>query len=216
MSSWCKKPFLKLLEISLILSLAINLFLGYLYWKSSTYKDVDVSVLETFTLPRIMLRYREEGFRNTLIPTKSPFGGTGYEFTEITATFKSPYYYQRFGTQHLGIDIIPTKEYYTKSKAYRLAKVPVVFATHNGTVRYLYDQYGANYIVITSPTNRLRTLYVHLRGSYVKTGDKVVAGQPIGIMGATGNVTGSHVHYAVQIKNDNGYWEYQDPQDFIF
>ena len=38
---------------------------------------------------------------------------------------------------------------------------------------------------------------------FVKTGDQVQAGTPIGIMGMTGDATGEHVHYEIQTKQTN-------------
>lgn len=58
----------------------------------------------------------------------------------------------------------------------------------------LKDQYG---------TDRMETYYGHLASYSVKVGDKVKAGQVIGIMGATGNVTGIHLHFGVLC---NGKW----------
>lgn len=46
-------------------------------------------------------------------------------------------------------------------------------------------------------TDRMKSYYGHLASYSVKDGDKVKAGQQIGIMGATGNVTGIHVHMVV-------------------
>lgn len=56
------------------------------------------------------------------------------------------------------------------------------------------DKYG---------TDRMETYYGHMRAIHVKAGDKVKAGQVIGIMGDTGNVTGVHVHFGVLC---NGQW----------
>lgn len=42
------------------------------------------------------------------------------------------------------------------------------------------------------------TLYAHSNAVYVKEGDSVVQGQEIGEVGATGNVTGPHLHFEIR------------------
>ena len=56
--------------------------------------------------------------------------------------------------------------------------------------------YG-NYVVI-SHSNGSQTLYSHMRSVIVTAGQSVVSGQVIGYMGATGRVTGVHLHFEVR------------------
>lgn len=46
-------------------------------------------------------------------------------------------------------------------------------------------------------TDHMQTYYGHLSSYSVKAGDKVTAGQQIGVMGDTGNATGVHLHLGV-------------------
>jgi len=64
----------------------------------------------------------------------------------------------------------------------------------------------ANYITIYHPTPGLFTQYVHLRknGSFVKLGDTVTTGQPIGLSGMTGYTTEPHLHFSVLKPDKNG------------
>lgn len=59
----------------------------------------------------------------------------------------------------------------------------------------------ANYITLYHPHSGLFTQYVHLKkdGSLVKVGDSVKRNQPIGLSGATGFVSGEHLHFNVLI-----------------
>ena len=58
--------------------------------------------------------------------------------------------------------------------------------------------------------DRLYTMYFHMTQLQVKTGDKVVRGQIIGNLGATGRVTGPHVHFAVKLAGT-----YVNPADLL-
>jgi len=53
-----------------------------------------------------------------------------------------------------------------------------------------------NYVTILHPNGTV-TYYGHFEVVFVKPGDKVNAGDRIGLMGQTGNATGCHVHFEV-------------------
>lgn len=73
------------------------------------------------------------------------------------------------------------------------------------------DSSGANYVVIQD-TNGYKHQYWHLQQpSPLSKGQTVRAGQLVGLMGATGNVTGPHLHYGI-IKPGGGNI---DPAPFI-
>lgn len=61
------------------------------------------------------------------------------------------------------------------------------------------NQSGSGYglhFVIKHP-NGLKTLYAHCSKLYVTVGDKVARGEVVGLVGSTGNVTGTHLHFEV-------------------
>lgn len=69
-----------------------------------------------------------------------------------------------------------------------------VYAVSDGKVRTAFQANGAgNYIVVTMADGR-RVFYMHLASFLVKNGATVKKGEPIGIMGNTGNSTGAHTH----------------------
>jgi murein DD-endopeptidase MepM/ murein hydrolase activator NlpD len=63
----------------------------------------------------------------------------------------------------------------------------------------------ANFINLYHPDKNVYTQYVHLRqnGSLVEVGDRVLAGHPIGISGATGWTSKPHLHFNV-VRMENG------------
>ncbi len=65
----------------------------------------------------------------------------------------------------------------------------------DGTVGMVgWDAGYGNYIIVMH-SGGWRTLYAHCSEVYVTGGDTVTAGQCIGLVGATGNVTGPHLHF---------------------
>ena len=74
-----------------------------------------------------------------------------------------------------------------------------VYASAEGRVlRIGYDPEGyGNFIEMRHP-NGMTTLYGHLSRVDVASGDKVVSGERIGLIGSTGYSTGPHLHFEVR------------------
>jgi murein DD-endopeptidase MepM/ murein hydrolase activator NlpD len=75
---------------------------------------------------------------------------------------------------------------------------PVV-ASNSGKVVLVSQLYYAGNTVIIDHGLGVFTLYLHLSKFRVKRGDSVEKGQVIGEIGATGRVTGPHLHWGVKI-----------------
>ena len=55
-----------------------------------------------------------------------------------------------------------------------------------------------NHIIIVNED--VTTLYAHCSKIYVKDGDTIIQGQPIGEVGETGNATGPHLHFEIKFQ----------------
>lgn len=115
---------------------------------------------------------------------------------------ESGYVAAKFGSYkgHNGMDI--ASENGTGTEILAAAEGKVVKVERNNT--------GYGYHIIIDHGSGVQTLYAHLHDIYVELGQEVKAGEIIGTMGSTGNSTGIHLHFELQI---NG--EYVDPYEFI-
>ncbi len=75
---------------------------------------------------------------------------------------------------------------------------PVVSATA-GVAHASYDQEGAGLFVAVEFGTHVRVLYCHLFSASVRPDERVVPGQRIGTVGASGRATGPHLHFEVQV-----------------
>jgi murein DD-endopeptidase MepM/ murein hydrolase activator NlpD len=74
-----------------------------------------------------------------------------------------------------------------------------VRAANRGVVALIGDFYYAGRIVSLNHGAGLITSYLHLSEILVAEGDTVSPGQFIGRVGASGRVTGPHLHWAVRV-----------------
>jgi hypothetical protein len=91
----------------------------------------------------------------------------------------------KLSSQHFGVDIDGDPG------------TPVV-AANDGTVVMTRDNYSAGKTVILHHGAGLFTTYFHLSRITVKKGARVKQGQPLGLVGSTGRVTGPHLHWGVK------------------
>lgn len=78
---------------------------------------------------------------------------------------------------------------------------------------YGNNQYGN--CVLINHYNGLYTFYAHLSTVSVKTGMSVLKGAQIGKVGATGNVTGPHLHFEVRTKPNWNRANFVDPMLYL-
>ncbi len=93
---------------------------------------------------------------------------------------------QRFSAQHRAIDI--AADFGT-----------VVVAADTGTVTKAgWNNLGLGYRIVIDHHIDYITVYAHLSALLVREGEVVKKGQPIGLIGSTGNSTGPHLHFAIR------------------
>lgn len=90
--------------------------------------------------------------------------------------------------QHLGVDLYS-----------RPGEDSVVRAVADGIVKTA--QYQGNYgnLVVLDHGGTLHTLYAHLSSFKVKAGTRVRRGDALGVVGSTGQATGTHLHFEVLV-----------------
>ncbi len=83
-------------------------------------------------------------------------------------------------------------------------------ALTDGEVVLAHDLYYAGRSVFIDHGHHLFTVYFHLTDIEVEVGERVEAGQRIGTVGATGRVTGPHLHLGVRVQG-----RYVNPERFL-
>lgn len=104
----------------------------------------------------------------------------------ITSEFGSGRVFNgRVTSRHLGVD-------------FRGAVGEPVRATNRGVVALVDNFFLAGNVVYINHGGGVVTAYFHLSKPLVAVGDTVARGQQIGLIGATGRVTGPHLHWAAR------------------
>ena len=105
-------------------------------------------------------------------------------------------------TMHTGVDIVRTGGKLDYVIAFADGKVTKSTLSTNGGGEFIQIEHG----------NEQYTRYLHLKSGSrtVKAGQTVKKGQVLGYMGATGNVTGEHLHFDISIDG-----KYVDPVPYL-
>lgn len=91
----------------------------------------------------------------------------------------------RSGRMHTGTDI-------------KKLKGDTIYAAYDGAVTMSRYYHGYGNLVVLDHGNKLETYYSHLSKCLVKPGEPVKIGMPIGLAGATGRATTSHLHFEIR------------------
>jgi murein DD-endopeptidase MepM/ murein hydrolase activator NlpD len=115
----------------------------------------------------------------TTMPVEAGYYSSNYGYRLDPITGRS--------TFHTGVDIIASPGTAVMAAAGGVVSTVAVVAEYGNIVDVDHD-------------NGLTTRYAHLSRSLVKVGDVVMKGQKIALVGATGRVTGPHLHFEVREK----------------
>jgi len=134
-------------------------------------------------------RYPSNAQSNGTLASMYPLERSPRQFTwPVRAGVLSSGYGVRNGVMHDGIDISAP------------AGTPVV-AADDGVVIYAGALKGYGNIVIVRHDNRYVTVYAHNEYNLVRDGNRVVRGQQVGLVGASGRTTGANLHF--EVRRDN-------------
>lgn len=162
-----------------------------------TYIDgerVNVKEVSRKTLIEPVDKRVQVGTKTNPYGTATSYGGR-FIWPSMGAYSISSYFGYRSMGWHGGIDIIRSGGFSTG--------IPIV-AAGDGVVASASYHYSWGYNVVINHGNGLSTRYAHMQpGSFkVSAGQRVYAGQPIGNIGSTGNVTGPHLHFEVMVNGN--------------
>ena len=134
---------------------------------------------------------------STLSTGTPPVGASASGFAWPLGGAVTSGYGYRWGRMHSGIDI-------------DCVTGAGIRASKSGTVvTATYDSGYGNYLVIDHGGG-FATLYAHNSELYVSSGSSVSQGQTISSCGATGAVTGDHLHFEVRVNGST-----QDPMNYL-
>ncbi len=126
-------------------------------------------------------------------------GQAGYQGSgwRVTSGFATQEYYDLFGGWHTGHDLAKSSP----------GGEPI-YAVSDGVIKFadFAGKDGFGNLVFIKHQDNLFTRYAHLAEIYVQRNEEVRAGQIIGLLGATGRVTGPHLHFDVMLNSNALDW----------
>ena len=166
--------------------------------KSGEFSDEITGVLSFLTDAYSEHGYHDSGYwakTNSKTHVYVPFKGALPEYDikdfqkPAEGRLTSIYGYRpKFGRFHYGIDL-------------RLSKGDTVKCVLPGVVtRAGYETGGYGRYIVVTHAGDVETLYGHLSSALVSPGDRLEAGNPVGLGGTTGNATGPHLHFETRVK----------------
>lgn len=101
-----------------------------------------------------------------------------------------------FGTERL---FNGTTKSYHSGIDYRAKHPTLIYSVNKGLVRLAKERFYAGGSVIVDHGHGIFSCYYHMSTFFVKKGQKVVQLQKLGLSGASGRVSGPHLHYSMKL-----------------
>ena len=184
-------------DINITNSIGDQSSLTVLKLEQKNYKKENITVAPSKANPPKSVMARIEKERKEAIEVYKTFSPNLLVSSKFIAPMSS------FITSHYGSARVfngSVKSYHGGTD-YRAAVGEDVIAANDGVVKIAKDRYYAGKSVIIDHGGGIYTQYYHLDRINVKVGQKVEKGEIIGISGATGRVSGPHLHFGVIVRN---------------
>ncbi len=153
-------------------------------WQITTYKEVYVNNIKLRTQvadTQITEKFPDKPTATAVVNA----GNKGYCWPVDTGYRQYVSSFWGDGRGHKGYDIAASKG------------TPIL-SVYDGRVESVNtsgNAYGLHFVI--DHGNGIKTLYAHCSQLYVSVGDQVERGEVVGLVGATGRVTGTHLHFEV-------------------
>ncbi|UJH71748.1 M23 family metallopeptidase [Ornithinimicrobium sp. INDO-MA30-4] len=128
-------------------------------------------------------------------------------FSAVPATgqWRPPFAQAYTQTSTFGMRFHPIHQVTTLHAGVDLTAKPAageVVAPSSGTVTNVFWSDSGGNIVEIDHGNQVKSRFLHLSRTTVSKGDAILAGEPLGIEGTTGNSTGIHLHFEIHVNGE--------------
>ncbi|MDH4379352.1 MAG: peptidoglycan DD-metalloendopeptidase family protein [Vampirovibrionales bacterium] len=125
-----------------------------------------------------------------------------YQFSPVKGPLSSP-----FGKR---TDPITGSERFHAGLDFSSPEGTPIYAPQPGVVVFSGWKDGYGNVVVVQHHPNFHTVYAHASARLVGVGDRIVAGQPLALVGSTGRSTGPHLHFETIVNQ-----QYQDPNEYL-
>jgi len=125
-----------------------------------------------------------------------------YQFAPVKGPLSSP-----FGKR---VDPITGSERFHAGLDFSSPEGTPIYAPQPGVVVFSGWKDGYGNVVVVQHHPNFHTVYAHASSRLVGVGDRIIAGQPLALVGSTGRSTGPHLHFETIVNQ-----QYQDPNEYL-